>query len=115
MDITNYGAAISKITPGTFVPDIASQTPASQPIPSTDNVAGVSGPSFKDTVKELLGNVNDQMVTAQQQSTNLALGKTNDIDSVVKSVEEASLAMQFTMAIRNKILQAYTEVSQMQF
>jgi flagellar hook-basal body complex protein FliE len=115
MDISDYANAIGKVAPGTFVPDINTQAPASQPLSADGGVAGVSGPSFKDTVQSLLGNVNDQMVTAQQKSTDLALGKNDDMEGTVKSLEEASLAMQFTMAIRNKILQAYTEVSQMQF
>jgi flagellar hook-basal body complex protein FliE len=33
---------------------------------------------------------------------------------VITSVEEANLSMQFTLAIRNKLLDAYTEISRMQ-
>jgi flagellar hook-basal body complex protein FliE len=114
MDITNYGSAMSGVTPGTFVPDIAPGTPKSQPL--ADGETGAAGAaSFKDTLQSMLGNVNDQMLTAQQKSTDLALGKSNDETGTVKAVEEASLAMQFTMAIRNKIMDAYTEVERMQF
>ena len=112
MDIDPYGSTISKVTPGTFVPDIAPGGPASQPLPEDSGSAAVS---FKDTVKTLLGNVNDQMLTAGQMSQDLATGKSTDFDGTVKSVEEASLAFQFTMAIRNKLLDAYQEVEQMQF
>jgi flagellar hook-basal body complex protein FliE len=55
------------------------------------------------------------MTEAQQKSTDYALGKTNDLEGTVKSVEEAGLAMSMTMSVRNKIMQAYTEISQMQF
>jgi flagellar hook-basal body complex protein FliE len=115
MDIGSYGDAISKVAPGTFVPDIGSSSlPASEPLP--DDAGSVSGVgSFKDTLSGMLKHVNDQMVDAQQKSEDLALGKTNDLEGTVKSVEEAGLAMQMAMSVRNKIMQAYTEISQMQF
>jgi flagellar hook-basal body complex protein FliE len=113
MDINSYGSAMDKVMPGTFVPDIAPGAPKSEPL--QDDAAGGASSSFKDTLSQMLGNVNDQMTTAQQKSTDLALGKSNDEVGTVKSVEEAALAMQFTMAVRNKLMDAYTEVSRMQF
>jgi flagellar hook-basal body complex protein FliE len=113
MDInTSYNAAMSKAMPGSFVPDIGpSGEPASEPIPGGALVAGAS---FKDTVKSMLGNVSDKVNESDQLSRDLAAGRTNDVSKVVTSVEEANLAMQFTLAIRNKLLDAYNEVSQMQ-
>lgn len=114
MDI-NYSNAISKVVPGTFVPDIgAASAPKSQPL--GDDAAGIAasaGASFKDTVKGLLNDVNDKLATADQKSIDLATGKSHDLDGTVKSVEEAGLAMQFTLAIRNKLLEAYQEVQRM--
>src|SRR6185312_16829782 len=109
MDIDPYGSAISKVMPGTFVPDVAPGGPAAKPIPD-DQAAGAV--SFKDTVKSLLEDVNDKMAGASQMSQDLATGKSNDFDGTIKSVEEASLAFQFTMAIRNKLMDAYSEVQQ---
>lgn len=104
MDITTGNS----INP--FVPDISpASAPASQPISG-----GSSTPSFKDTVKEMLTNVSDQVNQSDQLSRNLATGKTNDVSKVVTSVEEANLSMSFTLAIRNKLLDAYTEISRMQ-
>ena len=114
MDInTSYQAAMSKIVPGTFVPDVAPGGPQTEAIPD-GGVAGASGVSFKDTVKSFLGDVNDKVQTSDALSRDLATGKTNDVNKVVTSVEEANLAMQFTLAIRNKLLEAYQEVSRMQ-
>ena len=113
MDINSYGNAINSVTPGTFVPDIAPGAPKVEPLPEDASQSASS--SFKDTLSQVLGNVNDQMATAQQKSTDLALGKSNDEVGTVKSVEEAALAMQFTMAVRNKLMDAYTEISRMQF
>lgn len=118
MDISNigsYGDAISKVVPGTFVPDIGSavQAPASEPLPSDAGAAG--GTSFKDTLAGMLEHTNEQLLQAQQKSEDYALGKSNDLEGTVKSVEEAGLALNMTMSVRNKILQAYTDISQMQF
>ena len=115
MDIGSYGDAMSKVSPGSFVPDISPQAPAAVPLPDDNGVAGAGGVTFKDTLAGMLTHVNDQMLDAQQKSTDYALGKTNDLEGTVKSVEEAGLAMSMTMSVRNKILQAYTEISQMQF
>ena len=115
MDIGSYGDATSKVAPGSFVPDISPQAPAAEPLPDDSGVAGAGGVTFKDTLAGMLTRVNDQMLDAQQKSTDYALGKSNDLEGTVKSVEEAGLAMSMTMSVRNKILQAYTEISQMQF
>jgi flagellar hook-basal body complex protein FliE len=113
MDINSaYNAAMSKAIPGSFVPDIApGGDPKAEAIPG----GGTSAvPSFKDTVKSLLNDVNDKVAQSDQLSRDLATGRTNDVSKVVTSVEEANLAMEFTLAIRNKLLDAYTEISRMQ-
>jgi flagellar hook-basal body complex protein FliE len=115
MDIsTSYSDAMGKITPGSFVPDIGVQSaPSSTPLP--DDSGDNGGVSFKDTLAGMIGSVNDRMIDAGQKSQDLAMGKTNDTESVVKSVEEAQLSFQMAMSVRNKLMQAYTEISQMQF
>ena len=97
---------------GGLIPDIGTGPSGvtTQPIPG----GGASGASFKDTVKQLLSDVNDKVNASDQLSRDYAAGRTNDVTKVVTSVEEANLAMQFTLAIRNKLLDAYTEISQMQ-
>lgn len=114
MDINSaYNAAMSNAIPGTFVPDIGPDTaPKTEAIPG--GAAAPGGVSFKDTVKSFLGDVSDKVAASDQASRDLAAGRTNDVSKVVTSVEEANLAMQFTLAIRNKLLDAYTEISRMQ-
>ena len=114
MDInSSYDATMRASIPGTFVPDIGSGAGdvKTEAIPD----AGAAGAtSFKDTVKSFLADVNDKVNTSDQLSRDLATGRTNDVSKVVTSVEEANLSMQFTLAIRNKLLEAYTEVARMQ-
>lgn len=120
MDINSaYNDAIRNVAAGTFAPDVAA--PRTEAIPSdatgvagASGVAGTTTPSFRDTVKSFLADTNDKMATSDQLSRDLASGKTNDLNKVVTSVEEANLSMSFTLAVRNKLMDAYSEVSRMQ-
>ena len=96
-----------------LVPDVApgTDTPHVSAIP-TGGADGIT--SFKDTVKNLLDDVNTKLTTSDQNIQDLSVGKTNDIEKVVTSVEEANLALQYTMAVRTKLLDAYQEISRMQ-
>jgi flagellar hook-basal body complex protein FliE len=118
----DYASAISHVVPGTFVPDMgkaakADETPTITAIPG--GVAGAGDaqnatPSFKDTLSQALSDVNDKLQTSDQATRDLADGKTNDLQGVVTSVEEANLALNFTMAMRSKLLESYQTISQMQ-
>ena len=62
----------------------------------------------------MLSDVNDKITTSDQAQRDLATGKTNDLQKVVTSVEEANLALNFTMSMRTKLLEAYQEIARMQ-
>jgi flagellar hook-basal body complex protein FliE len=118
MEIQSYGAAMASVTPGTFVPDLTPKAPASTllaPDDTTDAAGAAGAVSFKDTVKQMLDNVNDKMTEANTASVDLATGKSTDFEGTVKANEEASLAFQFTESIRSKLMEAYTQIEQMQF
>ncbi|GAC1542739.1 MAG: flagellar hook-basal body complex protein FliE [Candidatus Velthaea sp.] len=105
---------MAKVLPGTFVPDLGGATdkPSIGPIPGGGDAA--AQPSFRDTVKSMLSDVNDKINASDQNTRDLASGKTGDLQKVVTSVEEANLALQFTLAMRTKLLEAYQEISRMQ-
>lgn len=109
MDVTSLGS----ILPNQLIPDIGAgdEKPNVSAIPSTGDSGATS---FKDTVKQMLADVNDKLVTSDQNVRDLATGKSNDLQKAVTSVEEANLALQYTMAVRSKLLEAYQEVSRLQ-
>jgi flagellar hook-basal body complex protein FliE len=109
----DYSSAIRSVVPGTFVPDLGTndETPNVTAIPGGDTSGATS---FKDTVKQMLADVNDKITTSDSNTRDLATGATNDLQKVVSSVEEANLALQYTMAIRSKLLTAYTQISNLQ-
>ena len=109
----DYLSAIGSIVPGTFVPDLGKldEKPDVSAIPG-----GTADPNvtFKDTLTKMLGDVNDKINTSDDNTRDFATGATGDIQKVVTSVEEANLSMQYMMAIRTKLLDAYNEISRLQ-
>ncbi|MDE2572473.1 MAG: flagellar hook-basal body complex protein FliE [bacterium] len=113
MNLPSFSEAIRSVKPDTFVPDL----PAGGGAPV--GVAGVAPapaerPSFKETLGQMLGEVNTKMETAQSNVRDYSEGKTNDLVKVTTSVEEANLAFQFTVALQNKLITAYQQISTMQ-
>jgi len=47
----------------------------------------------------------------QQQFT---AGQIDDINQVILAVQKADLALNFALALRNKVIEAYQEISRMQ-
>jgi flagellar hook-basal body complex protein FliE len=99
--------------PASEAPNI-SAVPADGALGAAVDAGATETTSFKDTVKQMLSDVNDKITTSDSNTRDLATGATNDLEKVVSSVEEANLALQYTMAIRSKLLTAYTQISNLQ-
>jgi flagellar hook-basal body complex protein FliE len=76
--------------------------------------AGSDASNFVDTLKEAIGQANSLQADADSKVTQLAHGG-QDVHSAMIAVEEANLSFQMMMQVRNKVLQAYQQVSAMQF
>lgn len=72
------------------------------------------GKSFGQVLSAALGEVNKLQLDAQQASLNLATGKIQDVSEVVIATEKATVALQLTMQVRNKVVEAYQEMMRMQ-
>jgi flagellar hook-basal body complex protein FliE len=70
--------------------------------------------SFGNYLKNALDNVNQLQLDSQQIGVDFAAGKTDNIHEVMLAGEKADIAMQLTMQIRNKVLDAYNEIMRMQ-
>ncbi len=73
-----------------------------------------AGPSFADTLKEAVGNVNELALTADRKAQELSTGKSDDIAGVMLAVEKADIALRAMVQVRNKIIDAYQEIMKMQ-
>jgi len=87
------------------------QQPTSLGSPGKNEAAG----GFQDTLKAAINQVEDMHSSAEQQMTELLKGDRGDVQNVMIAVEKADVAFQLMMQVRNKIVNAYQEVSRMQF
>ncbi len=78
------------------------------------STAASSDQSFADVLKGFLEDVNRLQREADVLTTQLALGQVEDLHQVTIATEKAYLALQLTTAIRNKVVEAYQEISRMQ-
>lgn len=78
--------------------------------------AGSSGSSdFFDTLRGAMDQVEQLHVDAQGKVAGMLNGSGDDVHSAMIAVEKADLAFEMMVQVRNKIVQAYQTVSNMQF
>ena len=70
-------------------------------------------PSFSDTLQNAFTKVNDMQIHAGEMTKAFATGQTSDIHSVMIAGEQATIALQMTTQIRNKVVDAYQEIMRM--
>ena len=91
----------------------ADVTPASATRP-TDGTGENRG-NFLTTLQQSMDAVEGAQGEAQNQVAQLLNGKGADLHSAMIAVEKADLSFQLMMQVRNKIVQAYQQISNMQF
>ena len=69
---------------------------------------------FKDSLREALSGVNSTQLDASGLVNRIVAGEEDDLHEVMISAEEASVAFELLMEIRNKILESYQEIMRMQ-
>lgn len=95
---------------------LLNQTPSVNP-----NNLGIGGgadpnaltPSFSQTLSSAFNKVNDMQNQRDTMDKAFALGQTSDIHGVMIAGEQATIALQLTTQIRNKVIDAYQEVMKM--
>ncbi len=80
--------------------------------PDQSKAAGATDPSggFGSMLSHAIGDLQQTQDAAAQQAQALATGETQDVSSVVAAVQEASLSMQLAAQVRNKAVEAYSEI-----
>jgi flagellar hook-basal body complex protein FliE len=99
------------------------------PINSIDGIKGFTPISFDKTdllseetqgldfskfLNDAINKVNEIQLDSTELTNEFAAGKTDNIHEVLIAGEKADVALQLTMQIRNKILDAYNEIMRMQ-
>src|SRR5688572_16849951 len=95
---------------------------------SSSRIAGADGPSnadevsvgravapaFEDVLKGFLSKVDGTQHRADAMVESLALGEPVDVHQVMLALGEASNALQLTLQVRGKLLEAYQELMRLQ-
>lgn len=70
--------------------------------------------SFSKLLLDSLEKVNALQLEADRAAVDLAVGRAENLHQVMLAGEKAQLALQLTLAVRNKVVEAYQELSRMQ-
>jgi flagellar hook-basal body complex protein FliE len=100
--MTSASLGMPTISPANFNQEQASQITQNQP-------------QFIDTLKQTLQQAQQIQSEADQKVTSLVTGQGGDIQSAMVAVEKANLSFDMVIEVRNKIVQAYQDVYNMQF
>jgi flagellar hook-basal body complex protein FliE len=87
-------------------------------VPGIIDKKGQSSKAAKADFGQFLANalekVNSQLNYADKLSEAYAAGKNVELHNVIIAGEQASLALYLTVQVRNKVIEAYQEISRMQ-
>ena len=83
-------------------------------IPKDDTVDGNLFGSFLNTAIDNIKTTNSYLSDAEDEEIKFALGETENTHDLMIALQKASTALQYTVAVRDKILEAYKELTQMQ-
>ncbi|MCH5341716.1 MAG: flagellar hook-basal body complex protein FliE [Acetatifactor sp.] len=83
-------------------------------IPKDNTVDGNLFDSFLNTAIDNIKTTNSYLSDAENEEIKFALGETENTHDLTIALQKASTALQYTVAIRNKLLEAYKELMQMQ-
>lgn len=101
-----------------MVKPISAAFPPLKAIPSvpgsSNNETGTGSLNFGEMLNNAIDNINQAQKSSEQMGNLLATGQVDDLHSVMIEGTKAELALQFTLQVRNKILDAYNEIMRMQ-
>jgi flagellar hook-basal body complex protein FliE len=72
------------------------------------------GPGFADTLKRIMGEASELQIDSQNAIDAFLRGDPIEIHQVMAAVEEAGIALELLIEIRNRMTEAYRTVIQMQ-
>ncbi len=93
----------------TVLPGTVGTLTSTSPLHNRDDA-----PSFAETLKGVFDRINQMQLDSAQLARQFAAGETDDLVRVVTTAEEASVALQLAVQVRNKVIEAYQEIMRMQ-
>ena len=74
----------------------------------------VQGVGFGDVLNKFVGEVNDKQIASGQAVNDLLSGKDIPLHQAMIAMQEAGVAFQLMVEVRNKLLEGYQELMRMQ-
>ncbi len=100
--------AISSVRmPGTIDPRLAYGTTAAVPPPT-------GGASFAEALKSAVQSVDGAQTHRNDMVEGAVTGRVGEVHDVMVAAEEAQLAFELMLEVRNRLLESYQQVMQMQ-
>ena len=84
------------------------------PKAGSEEQAGQAGTPFVQELRSAVDEMIELQNNAELMQQEFAAGRVADINEVVLAVQKADLALNFALELRNKVVEAYQEVSRMQ-
>lgn len=111
MDISSLGA-INSIKGISDIESVSSLT--GMLAEKTKDTEGNLFESFLNSAIDNINTTNSYLSDAENEEIKFALGETENTHDLTIALQKASTALQYTVAIRDKMLEAYREIMQMQ-
>jgi flagellar hook-basal body complex protein FliE len=96
-----------------IAPDIKTAPSLQASIPGAIG-GGDPSASFSQAIKKAVGEVSNLSNEADKLAVNLASGNVEDVHKAMMAMQKAKLALDFTIQVRNKVIEAYQEIMRMQ-
>jgi len=77
------------------------------------NETAASG--FQDIFQDIITQAKETQEVANQDSIKLAMGQTDDLHTIMINAEKAAIALELTVQVTSKAINAYNEIMRMQF
>lgn len=100
-------------TPITQLPPITSITALDKQTNQVKQTQEQPETSFADIYKGMIENVRETEAVANQDALDLAMGNVDDLHTVMINAQKAEVAVNLTVAVTNKVVNAYNEIIKM--
>ncbi|GEL06652.1 flagellar hook-basal body complex protein FliE [Salisediminibacterium halotolerans] len=84
------------------------------PVQNQEMSSGEAQSTFKTMLNEAVEDVNDKQLESKEMTEKMARGGDVDLHDVMISSQQASIALQTTIEVRDQIVGAYEEMMRMQ-
>jgi flagellar hook-basal body complex protein FliE len=84
-------------------------------LPSAADASNSGSVDFQSILKNAISQVNDAQNTAQAKAQDFQMGKSDtSLEEVITSLQKANLSLQGMIAVRNKLVDAYKDITNIQ-